>query len=515
MRRHFLTLILWLSVLPAAWAEATPTPSIGLNKFDLAKQYLGTASGGDDSDIHRRVTTAMARKAIADAADIGVNYFHIAAAGFLPNVHGQRGDLDLWISDPTEHWKRMDIMMDDLDRAGIRGIFTFSWNQLQFPAMAGETERDMIVNPRSASMRLLERYVTEFISRYKRRPTTLIYELTNEINLGADLDRVGRCRKSGALPRCQTTGNYSTDEMIAYLTRLASLVRKLDASRPISAGHSIPRSHATALRQAPEWKKKRSSRGPDTTHELERYLRDVNAPGDVISVHLYPDPGSRRFGKDAVSRTKLIQLLSRIANDAGKPLFIGEFGDPHKKPGTTGSYANHVLEQIVELRVPFSALWVWEMYDRRTFETGDTDATRFSIDPSVDTAAVTALSRANEMLTSTRKARPKSDNPADRLAPHLVLTWPLACTSIDADTILHAVAFDLSGAPKVRFLMDGKLVSEDSSPPYSATLRGFALTKGTHIIRAEAVDESGNVAAYETPVVSGSDGQCVAQSDPP
>lgn len=505
-----LILFLLPSISPAALTFA---PSVGLNKFDLAKQYLGTASGGDGSEPYRRVTVAMARKAIRDAADIGVTYFRVAATGFSPNAPGQPGDLDLWISEPAKYWDYMDTMMQDLDQAGIRVIFTFAWNQLQFPALVGETDRTMILNPRSSSALLLERYITEFIERYKARPTVLIYEISNELNLGADLDRVTRCANAGAPPRCQTIGNYSTEEMIAYLARVASLIRRLDRSRPISAGHSLPRPNAAFLRQFPEWTRPRPNKGPDTMEEMARNLIDISDAADVISVHLYPEAARRQFGLANGPDQRLLAALNRIAVNVEKPLFIGEFGDPDKKPGVAGSYANEVLNDIVALRVPLSALWVWEMYDRRTFSTGDSAPTRFSIDPSIDTGAVRALTSANHALSRAPSASKSENDRETRKRPRIVLTWPLACTYVDTSTVVHASAYDFSGTPKVRFLIDNRLVSEDESPPYSSPLELPSPAKGTHLLRVEAVGASGYVTAYETPVISRPGIQCALPSE--
>ena len=63
--------------------------SIGLNKFDLLKQYTGLASGGDGSTRYRKVTQAMGRKAIADARDAGVTYLRVAATGFAPSAYNR------------------------------------------------------------------------------------------------------------------------------------------------------------------------------------------------------------------------------------------------------------------------------------------------------------------------------------------------------------------------------------------------------------------------------------------
>ena len=115
------SLALYISYLSISDAAPIATPigqsvlaSVGLNKFDLFKQYLGTASGGDGGMSYRRVAQGMAKKAIADAHDIGVPFLRISATGFHPSVYGEPGDLDLWRRDPLAYWALFDQMMDDL-----------------------------------------------------------------------------------------------------------------------------------------------------------------------------------------------------------------------------------------------------------------------------------------------------------------------------------------------------------------------------------------------------------------
>src|ERR1700692_3376734 len=101
------------SLYSSVSGAASPTPSIGLNKFDLFIQYQGVASGGDGGPGYRRVTQAMGKKAIADAHDIGVSYLRISATGYAPSVYGKPGDLEQWRRDPAAYWALFDQMMAD------------------------------------------------------------------------------------------------------------------------------------------------------------------------------------------------------------------------------------------------------------------------------------------------------------------------------------------------------------------------------------------------------------------
>ena len=470
--------------------------SIGLNKFDLLKQYTGLASGGDGSPRYRKVTQAMGKKAIADAHDAGVTYLRVSATGFGPYAFNRPGDLDLWLKNPAAYWALIDELMGDLETYGMRAVFTFIWNPVQFPAMAGETVHDLLSNPQSRSAKLAERYILEFVQRYKGRKAVLFYELTNELNLGADLDTVARCRSQQQAPMCEPKSNYTTAEMIAFTRRLAGLFRGLDPARSISSGFSVPRPAAEHLRARPEWITGKADFTPDTPVQLEKNLADIHAGVDLISVHLYPYDGNRRFGVTDQRSTALLDTLKLAADKTGKPLFIGEFGDEERLDGGMDSYTVRMLDRIVALKVPYSAVWVWEFYQKSPFITG----TRHSLEPGVTDSLIDKIRQANRRMGN---SVPSGDRP-DNMPPRVVLTWPLDCTIVRDGQQLHAVASDDSGAvTRVEFWLDNVQVATDSATPYQATLKMDGVEAGDHALMARAFDHAGNRAEYRSRVING------------
>src|SRR5947209_1534120 len=97
------TFLFILASLPEARAGETCC-SVGLNKYDLFEQYLGLASGGDGSPAFQKVTKALARKAMVDAKNTGVNYFRVAVTGFAPVQYDSPSDLDVWLLHPDSYW---------------------------------------------------------------------------------------------------------------------------------------------------------------------------------------------------------------------------------------------------------------------------------------------------------------------------------------------------------------------------------------------------------------------------
>ena len=187
-------------------------PTVGFNKFDLVLQYLGRASGGNGTTRFQKVTQAMARKSIVDARNIDVTLFRVSATGFDPVAFGHPGDLDLWRVNPGAYFALFDRMMADLEANNVQIIPVFVWNPTQFPAMANETLDALITDPNSGSYQLLTSYVTEFAERYYDHRMLYFYELTNELNLLADLDMVQSCRRDfGDSEMCAHMGNFSSE----------------------------------------------------------------------------------------------------------------------------------------------------------------------------------------------------------------------------------------------------------------------------------------------------------------
>lgn len=479
--------------------------SIGVNKFDLARQYIGTASGGDGSDRYRVVTRAMARKALADARDAGVVFVRASATGFGPIAPGRAGDLDRWVSDPPAYWRQIDEMFDDLDANGLRLVPTFIWNRTQFPSMTGETVRDLVADPDSRAYKLALRYVTEFVARYRNRETVLFYELTNELNLAVDLDNVARCateRTDGQSRAefCRPVGNFTTEQMIGFTRRLGAAIGALDPGRPVSSGFSAPRPNAERLRAHPEWAGTRPPGGPDSLDDFVKNLSDIHEGLAIVSVHLYPGVFNARFGSRDTHGTELLDVAARATAKLGKPLFVGEFGEQDRLDGRADSFSVRILDRIVELGVPYSAVWVWEFYQRAPYRAQADKDSAFSLEPGLTDELIRRLGAASRKF-----GRPETRRtPVDDRPPRVVLTWPLACAQARARQAAFAVASDDSGQIRsVRFLIGSRLVAELTRPPYEATIATQQLPPGEHVLRAHATDAAGNSASSETVLVVG------------
>lgn len=491
-------LFLLMMLLTAAFTEAHAASqllhagTIGVNKYDLFAQYTGTASGGDGGPAYWRVTRAMAKKSLDDARDAGVKYMRVSMSGRTSSKAGDgRDSLDLWRSHPAKFWSQVDEMMDDLDARDMQIVPVLAWGSGKFPGMVGEPMGEMFRNPESASWRLLASFVTEFVTRYRHRRTVLFYELTNELNNYADLDLVRRCRKKDT---CSEGDRFTTRDMIEYTRRLANLIHGLDSKRMVSSGFTIPRGSAEHLRATPEWLTSRTDWRPDSREQFAKNLKEIHAGVDIISIHLYGGKGNRRFGSDDV--LDLLVEAKRVADEAGKPLYVGEFGDSDPVHADVDSHAVRMMDKLAELGVPYSTIWVWEFYQNKTYTTHDNRHTAHSLEPGYTDRLIGRLKAINRWSTMGDPIKP------DTLPPRVVLTWPLECAVLRKQEAIHAVASDDAGAIlKVEFLLDGQLLAEDDAAPFQATYTGNVIRFGEHRLTARAYDISGNIGEFSTTVV--------------
>jgi hypothetical protein len=483
-------------IVPEA-ARPAAAAALGANKFDLMLDYLAPSPPpGADPRGYRRVRRAMAQKAIADGRDAGLKFFRVAVAGYSPvEFDSKQSDLALWQSDPPRFWAALDRMFDDLDAEGMLLVPSFVWNIGQFPALGHDSVATFVRDPHSASRRLLAQFVRGFIARYKARKTMLFYEMGNEMNLVADLDEHKRnCQRDPCV-----AGNFTTAEMDQFARWMVGLIKSSDPSRPVTSGYSLPRPGASHLERRPEFAAGGPDWTPDTAQEFDHDLLAINQPFDIISIHVYPADQTRSSGPPPGTPYDPVDEAAKAARSAGKPLFIGEFGDE----GGATPFMRHLLDEIVRDRVQYAAIWVWEFYQTSTYETRNTPPTRASLEPGYGDDVIRLLMATERRLAAAPAA-------AKTGAPRVVLTWPLPCAAIDRPVDLAAVASDGATAVKrVDFLIDGQKLASVAAPPYRTPFDPAGRGPRTVEIAARAIAASGAVAAFRSTVhLNGDKGSC-------
>jgi len=375
-----------------------PYQAMGMNKFDLFHQFLGVAHGNhfNAGSTGRTITKPLALDHLDDAEDEGIRYFRIAGVGFYP------AHMNLWLNTGTRntYWSYFDEMVDECADRGIKLVPVIWWNKWLFPDMAAESFDQLFVSGSDARDYLFE-YAEELVDRYKDDDTILFWELTNEINLGADLD-YGSRTSTGIAPSLGTptqrdaSDNYSTAEMADLMEDLADLIKGLDPTRLISAGYSRPRPNAYHLAASPEWS------GPDWTtdsiSEMTSYMSSVNPdPIEIVSIHLYNNGDHEQLGNDGKYNPDILADYKTAIDSLGKVTYLGEYGDydPFVVDDRSANFTRRITLELLDLRIPISSLWVWQFFQGSTTTEQD-----LSITPTNDAALIEWYSNVDDLLVA-------------------------------------------------------------------------------------------------------------------
>jgi hypothetical protein len=321
-----------------------PFRLVAVNKFDLFLRFL---DGGEKKQ--------QAVSAMEEAAKQGFTAMRFAGVGFYPN------HMRNWANEKV-YWGAFDELVQTAKKNGVRLIPVIHWNLYLFPDMANECVQDMLTNPDSRSRQYLWLYTHQIVTRYKDEPTVLFWELTNEMNLGADLGFMSPYGKSelnpvheGASYMRLRRDNYTTEQMIPFLREWAQFIRQLDSNHLIGSGFSAPRRAAQHLRKAQgkgDWTQ-------DSEPELETYLRDTHPdPIDLLSVHFYRKQDNVRFGNKNEDAAAALTVFKRVSDRIGKPLYVGETGDEYEtRPNAP--FLKTVLAEVARLEIPLTLVWNW------------------------------------------------------------------------------------------------------------------------------------------------------------
>ncbi len=103
---------------------------------------------------------------------------------------------------------------------------------------------------------------------------------------------------------------------------------------------------------------------------------------------------------------------------------------------------------------------------------------------------------------------------ADTTNPVVTLTTPTNGSTVKGTATISANATDNVGVTKVNILVDNKMLSTDTTSPYSASWNSSTVSNGTHTVSAVAYDSAGN-SATSTPATVTVNNQGTPPPPPP
>ncbi|MCL5103607.1 MAG: cellulase family glycosylhydrolase [Armatimonadetes bacterium] len=333
--------------------------AIGVNMPSLFSDYMGIGSGIKDLYGSPEKARQEIIEGVRDAKRSNIAFIRFWASGFYPC------DMHLCLENPSEYWKGMDEVFALCRENGVKLVPSIFFNIYQWPMMCDE-HTQAISDPTSKTCKAMHKYLRELVTRYKDDTNILMWEITNEGFLHADVDMQGRKAhgKSAYLPGAKLVktewvreDSLSTAMLLRFYKDIAGSIKRIDPNHLVTSGDSAVRSTSVSLRENfPEqvWT-------PDTLRgNLASFLASQPEPLDVIGFHAY-GPGLDDPLPDKLSSLEYAKALIRTTHAVHAPVFVGELANkaPSFKGDPSAKWTIEALDMMDKEGVDLMAIWAW------------------------------------------------------------------------------------------------------------------------------------------------------------
>ncbi len=323
--------------------DGQPYRGVGINYFNAFSRML------DDPED----TSSL--EGIKTLARYKVPFARVQFAGYYPK------DWKIYQEDKELWFELMDKLVRTAEEAGVGLIPSVFFAYTYVPDLIGEP-RSAWGDTSSKTHAFMRQYVEEVVTRYRDSKAIWAWEFSNEFNLDVDLPNAAQHRPP-ILPHWGTPTERSEADDLTYDMMMTAFrafgeeVRKHDPVRLITHGASLPRPAAEHLRTEGRWVH-------DTPEQFRQNLIATSPdPLDLVSIHMYPFD-HERFGRKDVPYAELLRHCMEACAEAGKALFLGEFGSSDDMEGGPEKAKAEFYDQLAaieETGVPLSALWVFDL----------------------------------------------------------------------------------------------------------------------------------------------------------
>ena len=387
------------------YLEGKPFAEISFNKFDLFWQLYDQLDQGKQLNLTNPMVRAQ-DKALRNLHDLGFKTIRIFALPWGPAGPAA-------YADPQKRrnlYSALDETLRLCDAHDMRVVWSLSagsFTDTKLDREKGwiygqEQQRELIANASSRGRQLLYRYLDETVARYRERRAVLMWEISNEVTLSADIGDTNRVYNGERMPTLKDVAGFFDD--------VARRIKSADPLRLVNSGGSNMRESQWHLYLGQGWK-------PDTFEEQFQcfQLLYANSAVDVMDIHSYPDnnPGYAIAGPGGRTAWLDNQGYMTMAKRLGKPLIIGELGlhavarsDKKiwdKTPDYFESYDEFkaarpwvvkTLNDVIEAGVPLSYWWCYQ--DDNPSE--QSNPQRFDLDLERNPELVRCIAEANRRL---------------------------------------------------------------------------------------------------------------------
>jgi sugar phosphate isomerase/epimerase len=265
-----------------------------------------------------------------------------------------------------------------------------------------EQERELVSNRESRNRKLLHAYIDETVARYKNRRGVLMWEISNEVTLSADIGDAHGVYEGQRMPTLKNVAGFFDD--------VARRIKSVDPLRLVNSGGSNLRESQWHLLAGLGWKKDSFEQQFDCFKLLY-----ATSAVDVIDIHSYPNNHPGYAITDESGRAVWLddRGYMTFAERLGKPLMIGELGlqaqaksetkvwaetpnyfDSYSKTAAAKPWVVKTLNDVVEAGVPLSYWWCYQS-DRAADQA---NPQRFDLDRDRTPELISCIAEANRRL---------------------------------------------------------------------------------------------------------------------
>ena len=174
------------------YLHGKPFAEISFNKFDLFWEPFGLLKDGKGGTQEYRDMVAAQDQSLRELHEMGFRTIRIFAAPW--GIWDLRATFEDRVKRESVYYKAMDTVLDLCDKNDIQVVYSlgcanFTDHELRSGKwwLGEEHLRELAANPDSRSRKEMNAYVDEVVKHYKGRKSILMWELGNEITLGADI----------------------------------------------------------------------------------------------------------------------------------------------------------------------------------------------------------------------------------------------------------------------------------------------------------------------------------------
>ncbi len=319
----------------------------------------------------------------------------------------------MWRDEPEMFFFYLDRVVAYAEQYHVGLIATITW-WLPFIHYTYDEKASDIGDPNSDSYKFAMAYTEAIVKRYSASPAIFGWEISNELNLCADLfGRTEWAMFANALAQADNYDFYSTGEALIYMEGMAKVIRKNDPhGRMISNGNAkLPANQMSKKVSSDNMDKSTHSwstgNNVDTLAEFYQ-ISDIYTPDpiDTMSIHIgrnevgYGDFTCAAWGRTVTYKEYLLECVN-AAKKAKEALYLGEFGDLGEKVFDTSAleenkrYTKQFLDDALAAGVQLATCW--------QFAFNESDVHQINDDFPLYTYLLGLMQKANQNFTKDGK----------------------------------------------------------------------------------------------------------------